>query len=558
LLKRRDPVPDGVTAQLGFGGGGAGGSCFPLQETKIVVRQQLQIADEAYLTSICLTGLVPKQDIQVQVALPDGSMRRNRLRADRAGTALWEWNLLPGEPLGEYTITASQAALRLDSNFTVSAASQPKMLIIPPEGPPGTTFQIGLAGFQPGTRAMIPLYRHHARYSTYLTQLPIEINARGEGLYTLRTRPDDDAGTYDLILDASKGRPYAQSNHTFTLYAGFEHASLAPVVLPESVLQRQNAAPANVSLLLYEADRPCAPRNAAMIEFDTWQFQKTRTIEIPSFNGHTLCVSGFEPGHTVTIAITQSDGVVQEQRIQASEAGTGELKWPFKPNQPLGLYTMTATDGTHRATQRFTVQIPAQPEIVAEPSIAAPGSDFQVLLGGFQPHQQFELKLYRRLPCKLDAVYLTTVSSIKMNEYGGAIYNLRSSKDDPPELYGFSVFRAYSSLEAQEELHGRFSVTDQQTMRVLPDTSSGGGTFNIALGGFSATLCGMYIAELQIFRRMDDGSYAFVGTLPVRSSEEGEADLATLHMRPEDPRGEYLVTVFHHGDEPSLRASLTW
>jgi hypothetical protein len=95
-------------------------------------------------------------------------------------------------------------------------------------------------------------------------------------------------------------------------------------------------------------------------------------------------------------------------------------------------------------------------------------------------------------------------------------------------------------------------------MQVLPDTSSGGGTFNIALSGYSAILCGMYTAELQVFRRMDDGSYAFVGTLPVRSTEEGGADLATLHMRPEDPRGEYLVTVYHQGDEPSLRASFTW
>jgi hypothetical protein len=210
-LKRRDVPPEGVAAQLSYFRGG-GGVCVPERRNDqpriVMYNVQQEIATRS---PICFMGLAYDQDIDARVMLPDGTMRQKRIAGELCCHS-WDWESLPGDPLGEYIISARQGRIQVTGTFTIIAATAPRILVLPPYAPAGTTFRIALAGFPPQQRVPLHLYRVGGETCqeppcwSYASALPpAQMDEHGETIYSLSTQPDDPRGGY--LVDTGSAAP---------------------------------------------------------------------------------------------------------------------------------------------------------------------------------------------------------------------------------------------------------------------------------------------------------------------------------------------------------------
>jgi hypothetical protein len=224
LLARQDTVPDGIDAQLWYqrGGGGeftclfnAGSAMSSSGESG--GRCTSEIIDVLPL-KLEFAGFAPRQDIRVEVTAPDGVVRTNLLNtsADKNAAcgnhlemACWYWLALPDESLGEYRVAAIQGTQRATGSFTVLKASEPRLMVNPGIGLPGTTFQILFAGFQPGEQIAVQLYRQSAQYGGLFyfstTLFSVTVDRRGEAIRDLSSQQDDALGWYVLRVKNKDG-----------------------------------------------------------------------------------------------------------------------------------------------------------------------------------------------------------------------------------------------------------------------------------------------------------------------------------------------------------------
>lgn len=211
-LRRRDAPPEGVAAQLRVYTGGAGHAPpGPTGEPRVEFFPYNGIQEIATDFLIEFGGFPLDQALDVQVVQPDGRVRQQQIDLD-GDDAFWYWESLPGDPYGEYLVTATQEELQATGVFTISAASTPRLYPLLPHGAgrPGTAFQFALAGFQPGQSVPLHLYywiddcsdtshRGSDYCWRYATRLPaVQVDSRGEAFYTLVTQPDDPEGKYAL------------------------------------------------------------------------------------------------------------------------------------------------------------------------------------------------------------------------------------------------------------------------------------------------------------------------------------------------------------------------
>jgi hypothetical protein len=123
--------------------------------------------------------------------------------------ACWYWLALPGESLGEYRVAAIQGTQRATGSFTVLKASEPRLMVNPGIGLPGTTFQILFAGFQPGEQIAVQLYRQSAQYGGLFyfstTLFSVTVDRRGEAIRDLSSQQDDALGWYVLRVKNKDG-----------------------------------------------------------------------------------------------------------------------------------------------------------------------------------------------------------------------------------------------------------------------------------------------------------------------------------------------------------------
>jgi hypothetical protein len=214
-LKRHDTPPEGVRPMLaGFGFGGGEDPCRSGEEAErdpsVYVPGKPEIATEFY---ICVQGFAANREIQIQVKYPDGRVKRDRISVPGYPTPTRStlWTSLPGDPLGEYAVIATQgegqAQHQAMTSFMMSAASKPHIMVLPNMGPPGTTFRFALAGFAPDKMVPLHLYRQDTSCTDaiaycYVTSLPpANMDSRGEAIYMLRTQPDDPQGSYRVITE---------------------------------------------------------------------------------------------------------------------------------------------------------------------------------------------------------------------------------------------------------------------------------------------------------------------------------------------------------------------
>lgn len=144
----------------------------------------------------------------------------------------------------------------------------------------------------------------------------------------------------------------------------------------------------------------------------------------------------FAPSQDLAIEIRQPDGTTMQYQNRTNDLGNGEMDWFSVPGEPLGVYTVTATQGPRRATGTFTISAPSAPTVVVFPSSAPPGAEFRVALAGFPPRQRVPLRLYRDIGGVRAAYwYVGTTAVVTTDERGQAQSNLQMQPNDPIDRY---------------------------------------------------------------------------------------------------------------------------
>ena len=207
-LKGKDIPPEGIRGQFEFFQEGDG-SCRGLPAgppRALVEREQIEIGQ---FFAICFPGFPLHQSVAAEVRLPDGTVRRSQMTdIDPDGVANWFWSTLPGDPLGVYAVTATRGSLTGTGAFTVLPASRPGILIpLPHAAPAGSTFQIGIFGFEPNATVPLYVYRKVGRPYEFVTVLSVKVDAQGQTLYQLQTDTDDPPGEYCFVHRGLKASP---------------------------------------------------------------------------------------------------------------------------------------------------------------------------------------------------------------------------------------------------------------------------------------------------------------------------------------------------------------
>ena len=156
---------------------------------------------------ICFFGFDPTQVIDASIQASDGTV----VASDQvpisqlSGAGTWRLFVYPEDPIVPnvtYTVNGSQGAVAAAPVSLVVTSPERRIAMKPPSsGPPGTTFSLALAGFDPGESVPLFLYKCMGagaiQTCTFLRDLPqVQMDENGQGLFSVPTLPDDPAGGY--------------------------------------------------------------------------------------------------------------------------------------------------------------------------------------------------------------------------------------------------------------------------------------------------------------------------------------------------------------------------
>ena len=212
-------------------------------------------------------------------------------------------------------------------------------------------------------------------------------------------------------------------------------ATTSPEASNEGALGRHDAPPEGVKAqfeFFQEGDGSCfgldESKPAAVVDFPNPQIAMTFVI----------CFPGFAPNQPVEADVQLPDGTVRTVSVTTfnSPEGVPALSWTSVPGDPLGVYKVSARQGSISGTGSFTVGAAATPRTVGIPPLAGPpGTTFRFGLAGFVPNSVVDLYLYRSGENGVHT-YLTTVP-VTMDGDGQAILSLPTAAGDPEGAYCF-------------------------------------------------------------------------------------------------------------------------
>ena len=119
----------------------------------------------------------------------------------------------------------------------------------------------------------------------------------------------------------------------------------------------------------------------------------------------SICITGFPAGSEVDLAVTLPDGENKYFAELMDEKGMAMVAWSSETAFPEGTYTFEVAQGDLSAIVSVEVGTGAEPqEPTPEPQAGEPsievypvgdsGSEFEVVLSGFEPYQEVQLALY--------------------------------------------------------------------------------------------------------------------------------------------------------------------
>jgi hypothetical protein len=160
---------------------------------------------------VCFDGFDPDQGTAVVTISSPSSSRDVEISTSSQGSGTWSVAPVPGDPLGDHTFSVTQPNMaQITGAFSVVAATVPRVVSLTGEGGAGTTFRIGLAGFE----GEVALYLYKTQQTknqwTFLATLPtVSVGSDGETVFELSSQAGDPAAQYGITTD-----PRAQCNIT--------------------------------------------------------------------------------------------------------------------------------------------------------------------------------------------------------------------------------------------------------------------------------------------------------------------------------------------------------
>jgi hypothetical protein len=214
LSRDDDPVPPGIAAQLEYFQGGADVCGFGVADFAVAVKRR---PDQDFMSApdvldVCIYGYASDGDVVVEIHDPSGNLVESRTLHPRD---LDLFNAFPfrrihSDPMGVYTITATQNGMMASTTIEVRRAPSPQFMgyVNDPQGlpdygagiivKPGGTIQVAVGGYAPNSTIQMRIYHNpHTRESDgetvmdYLTSHPVTVDSDGGGMWVLKTEPSD-------------------------------------------------------------------------------------------------------------------------------------------------------------------------------------------------------------------------------------------------------------------------------------------------------------------------------------------------------------------------------
>jgi hypothetical protein len=149
-----------------------------------------------------LKGFAAGTTVTVQITRPDGGLVNAQFDPNAQGQGDVSWISLPGEPIGDHQLLATQGDRQVRAVFTVRNATEPHVSVVPWASPPGSTFQVAVAGLPTNQFIPLRLYRNVGETYWYVMDLPsLQTNERGEGIAPLPTLPTDPEDRYLVVTE---------------------------------------------------------------------------------------------------------------------------------------------------------------------------------------------------------------------------------------------------------------------------------------------------------------------------------------------------------------------
>ena len=219
-LGRRETPADGAPGQFAARIGAGPGPCYERRDRpKAVVPNHVVLGGQGTTGSVvhavlCFEGFAADTPVDVRVDFPDGRTKNITVPnltpkfADPEDSSRLHWYVQPGDPLGDYQVSATQRGERIKGSFRIQPVSGRYIYVLPPnliplaEGPPGTTVSVILLGFEPSAPVDFYVYRQLDPGGTFgfVSSSQARVDGAGQGRANLSTSPNDPPGTYCVIL----------------------------------------------------------------------------------------------------------------------------------------------------------------------------------------------------------------------------------------------------------------------------------------------------------------------------------------------------------------------
>jgi hypothetical protein len=234
ILQQRRPAPDGVLDQMLSTFGGAGGDSLCDTASRILhpgridkptvaigtdQRPNFAVLEVAHPIQLCLWRFEAGHPIHVSIRDPNGRVTTSlgyppsRPPCSDNCYSHVNWAAVPGDPLGDYDVTAVQGLLRAVGMVRVVPATMRRLLVVGNgiDEQEYQTFQrgeavrIAIAGYGPRRGVQLFVYYTPERALQlnvptlrFLTWIQLRAGSHGGVTYDLRTVADDRPGCYAL------------------------------------------------------------------------------------------------------------------------------------------------------------------------------------------------------------------------------------------------------------------------------------------------------------------------------------------------------------------------
>jgi len=226
------------------------------------------------------------------------------------------------------------------------------------------------------------------------------------------------------------------------------------------------------SILILSTAVMSVSADTAMIWTDKEDYSPGETV--------TISGSGFNANAEITITIVQPNGTVDTITANSNDNGSFTAYYEINNDDPVGLYTVTATDGTNTASTTFT-DAPKVGKVTVSPTsntvTAGNTATYTVTVNrGSGPGSggpfTANLSIVGPLPSGTTATFSPNpVSFGPGDSYKTSTLTIQTSTTTPPDTYTFKVKAATSTMDFAESGNVTLTVNAPPPPAITPNIS---------------------------------------------------------------------------------------